>query len=343
MMDVREFARRMPKAELHVHLEGSIRPRTLLELARRNGVGLPAQDEQSLLAFYRFRDFPHFVRVYETITRCLRTPEDYALIAHEFGADCARQNVRYAEVTFTIATNVLSTGLPWQAILEALNDGRGRARAEHGVDWRWVFDISRDNPETQDMVLEIALAAREQGVVALGLGGSEARFPPELFTRPFLRALQEGLGRVPHAGEMAGPCSIWAALQVLHADRIGHGVRCIEDADLVSYLREHRIPLEVCPTSNLRLGVFADYDAHPLRRLWDAGLVITVGSDDPPMFNTELNQEYQVLVDHFGFDADALQEVSLNGLRASFLPQAAQGCLESAFRAEFARLRESTA
>jgi len=343
MMDVREFARRMPKAELHVHLEGSIRPSTLLELARRNGVALPARDEPSLFEFYRFRDFPHFVQVYVTITRCLRTPEDYTLIAYEFGADCARQNIRYAEVTFTIATNVLSTGLPWQSILEALNDGRARARAEHGVDWRWVFDISRDNPETQDMVLEIALAAREQGVVALGLGGSEALFPPELFTRPFQRARQAGLRRVPHAGEMAGPRSIWGALQQLHADRIGHGVRCIEDADLVSYLREHRVPLEVCPTSNVRLGVFSDYSTHPLRRLWDDGLVITVGSDDPPMFNTELNQEYQVLVDHFGFNAGALQEVSLNGLRASFLPQAEKGRLEAAFRAEFARLTQAAA
>jgi adenosine deaminase len=343
MMDLREFARRMPKVELHVHLEGSIRPRTLLELARRNGVALPGGNEPGLFEFYRFRDFSHFVQVYVTITRCLRTPEDYALIAYEFGADCARQNVRYAEVTFTIATNMLSTGLHWQSILEALNDGRARARTEHGVDWRWVFDISRDNPETQDMVLEIALAARGQGVVALGLGGSEARLPPELFTRPFLRASEAGLGRVPHAGEMAGPRSIWASLRELHADRIGHGVRCIEDAALVSYLLDRRVPLEVCPTSNIRLGVFPDYSAHPLRRLWDAGLVMTVGSDDPPMFNTDLNQEYQVLVDHFGFDEDALQEASLNGLRASFLPQTEKVRLESSFRAEFARLREAVA
>lgn len=338
-MNLHEFARRMPKTELHVHLEGSIRPATLLQLARRNHVPLPAQDEDGLRDFYRFRDFPHFVQVYVTVTNCLRAIDDYALVAYEFGSQCARQNIRYAEVTFTIATNVRITGLPWQAILEGLNAGRAQARAEFGLDWRWVFDISRDNPETQEQVLEIALAAREQDVVALGLGGTEAQFPPELFEHTFARAKLAGLPRVPHAGETAGPASIWTALRQLHADRIGHGVRCIEAPALVEYLREHQVPLEVCPTSNIRLGIYPDFAAHPLRHLWDAGLLITVASDDPPMFGTDLNQEYAALVDHFDFDIDELEQVSLNGLRASFLPELEKARLENEFRAEFAQLR----
>ena len=339
-MDLHAFARRMPKTELHVHLEGAIRPSTLLRLARRNDVQLPAHDIESLRDFYRFRDFEHFLEVYITVTSCLRTPEDYYLIAYEFGADCARQHIRYAEVTFTIASNVHLSGLPWQTILEGLNAGRAQARAEFGLDWRWVFDISRNNPETQDDVVEIALAAREQGVVALGLGGSEADFPPGMFERPFARARQAGLPRVPHAGETAGPESMWAALRQLHADRLGHGVRCVEDPALMDYLGQHQVPLEVCPTSNVRLGVYPDYAAHPLRQLWDAGLFITVNSDDPPLFSTDLNREYEALVEHFGFDADELEQVSLNVLRASFLPEADKARLETAFRTDFARLRE---
>ena len=338
-MNRHEFARRMPKVELHVHLEGSIRPATLLQLAERNGVSLPAQDVEGLRDFYRFCDFGHFIEVYITITGCLRTPDDYRLIAYEFGSDCARQNISYAEVTFTITTNTRLTGLDWQAILEGLNAGRAQARAEFGVDWSWVLDISRDNPETQDQVIEIVLAARDQGVVALGLGGSEARFPAELFERAFERARQAGLPRVPHAGEHAGPRSIWAALRLLHADRLGHGVRCVEDPALVEYLRERQIPLEVCPTSNVCLGVYPDYATHPLRRLWDAGLLVTVNSDDPALFGADLNREYEVLVDHFGFSADELEQVSLNGLHASLLPEPDQAQLEAEFRAQFAQLR----
>jgi adenosine deaminase len=312
----------------------------VLKLARRNGVHLPANDVPGLREFYRFRDFSHFVDVYVTISGCLRTADDYALVAYEFGSDCARQNIRYAEVTFTIATNARLTGLPWQIILDGLNSGRERARKEHGVDWGWVFDISRDNPETQDEVAAIALAAREQGVVALGLGGSEAEFPPELFERPFTLVHKAGLPRVPHAGEMLGAESIWTALRRLHANRLGHGVRCVEDPGLMDYLRKRQVPLELCPTSNIRLGVYADYTAHPLRQLWDAGLLITVNSDDPPLFGTSLNREYALLVDHFGFDADELEQVSLNALRASFLPHAEKAQMEAEFRTEFARLRE---
>ena len=339
-MDLLDFARRIPKTDLHVHLEGSIRPATLLKLAERNGIRLPAQDEAGLQAFYQFHDFTQFIQVYMTITGCLHSVDDYRLAAYEFGRDCARQNIRYAEVTFSILTNMRLTGLPWQDILAGLNAGREQARAELGVDWRWVFDIVRDLPATQQAVLEIALAARDQGVVALGLGGNERGFPPRLFIETFERARQAGLPRVPHAGENEGPGSIRGAIDLLHADRIGHGVRCIEDPALVETLRSRQIPLEICPTSNVRLGVYADYASHPLRRLWDAGLAITVNSDDPPMFGTDLAHEYEVLVEHFGFTADELARISLNGVRFSFLPAAEKEQLEQQFRLEIDRLRE---
>jgi adenosine deaminase len=338
-MNLLEFSRRMPKVELHVHLEGSIRPATLLRLAERNGVTLPAQDIAGLSEFYRFRDFAHFVEVYVAITRCLCSPEDYTLVAYEFGSDLARQNIRYAEATFTIATNVRMTGLPSQIILEALNSGRGAARRDYGVEWRWILDISRDTPDTQDTVLEMALAGRDQGVVALGLGGTESRFPPELFARTFTRARDCGLARVPHAGETAGPDSVWTALRSLHANRIGHGVRSVEDEALVTYLCDHQVVLEICPTSNISLGVYPDYEHHPLRTLYDAGVSLTVNSDDPPMFGTDLLQEYALLVEKFGFDADDLERVSLNAVRAGLLPAPDKARLAREFRTEFDRLR----
>jgi adenosine deaminase len=329
----------MPKAELHIHLEGSIRPPTLLKLADRNGIKLPAQDADGLEDFYRFRNFDHFIEVYLTITRCLRTPDDYRLIAYEFGADRARMNVRHSEATFSVETNARYTGLHWQDIVAGLNDGRAAAREEFGVDWRWVFDIVRNLPETQDAVVDIALAARDRGVVALGLGGSEHEFPPELFVRSHERARAEGLPRVPHAGEVAGPDSVWDAIKLLHADRLGHGVRSAEDPGLVQYLVDSQVPIEACPTSNIRLGVYPDYDAHPLRELWDAGVLVTVNSDDPPMFGTDLNLEYAALIDHFGFDADMLERASLNAVQSSLLSEAEKTRLAGDFQSEFASLR----
>jgi adenosine deaminase len=340
-MNLIEFSQRMPKVELHVHLEGSILPGTLLKLAERNSIELPYQTIEGLQEFYRFRDFTHFVEIYWLITGCLRTAEDYQLVAYEFGRERARQNIRYCEATFSMSTNAEMTGLPWQTILETLNEGRAIARSEFGVDWQWVFDIVRNMPESQERLTQMALEARPMGVVALGLGGSEAEFPPELFVESFERSHKAGMHSVPHAGEISGPASVWTAINLLHADRIGHGIRSSEDPGLLEYLRHKQIPLEVCPTSNIALGVYDDYAHHPLRKLWDMGLLVTVNSDDPPMFNTSLNQEYQVLVEHFGFNIEELEKISLNALRASFLSEAEKAALEEEFRSEFKRLRQS--
>jgi aminodeoxyfutalosine deaminase len=328
----------MPKVELHVHLEGSIRPATLLRLARRNGIRLPAEDLEGVRAFYRFTDFDHFLRVYFTISGCLQTPEDFSLIAYEFGHDMARQNVRYAEVTFTPHTNVTNTGLPFEEILAALNDGRARARADFGVEMAWILDIVRGMPETQKQVATWAASAQDQGVVGLGLGGPERGNPPEDYVEAFLLAREAGLHSVPHAGEIAGPESVWSALRLLGAERLGHGVRSIEDPALVEHLRVQQIPLEVCPSSNVRLGVYSSYEEHPIRRLWDLGLYVTVNSDDPPMFNTDLVGEYRVLAQQMGFGVQELARLSLAALAASFLPADRKGELEGAFRAGFADL-----
>jgi adenosine deaminase len=338
-MSLHDFIRDMPKVELHVHLEGSIRPSTLLALAERNGIALPAQDLEGIREFYQFTDFDHFIQVYFTISGCLKTVRDFSLIAYEFGAEMARQNIRYAEVTFTPHTNVTNTGLPFDEVLAGLNDGRARAQSDFGVEFRWVLDIVRDTPDTRHQVAAWAINAVDRGAVGLGLGGTERGRPPEWFTDAYALAREAGLHSVPHAGEVEGPESVWSAIRALHAERLGHGVRSIEDPALVDYLRERQIPLEVCPTSNLCLGVYPAYEQHPIRRLWEQGLYVTVNSDDPPMFNTDLVREYQVLADRLDFAVAELEQLSLNALRASFLPAAQKAELEQDFLAQFAHLR----
>lgn len=337
-MSLSGYVAAIPKIELHVHLEGSIRPRTLLELARRNGVALPAADEAGLQEAYRFVDFMHFIRTYVLISSTLATADDFALIVRDFGADMARQNTRYAEVTFTPITHV-ERGVPLEAIFAGLDAGRAQARAEHGVEIRWVFDIVRSFPATAEACLAAALAGMDHGVIGLGLGGPEAGFPPEPFGDIFARARAAGLHSLPHAGEVAGPQSVWSALRVLGAERIGHGVRSVEDPALLDYLRERQVPLEVNPTSNVVLGVYPDMAHHPFCRLWQGGLYVTVNSDDPPLFGTDLVREYEIVARACDFGPDELERLSLNALRASCMPEEDKRRMEAQFRAEFERVR----
>lgn len=343
-MSIESYLRAAPKVELHVHLEGAIRPATLLELARRNRVELPADSVEGLRRWFVYRDFAHFVEIFVTATQCLRTAEDYELIVHEFGAEMARQNVRYAEVTFSPSTHVWM-GRPWETVFRGLTRGRERAEAEFGVRIRWIFDIVRNVSEPAtllpkaDFVAGVAIEGMRDGVVALGLGGMEDGAPPEPFAPRFERARAAGLGSVPHAGEHGGPDSVWGAVRSLGAVRIAHGVRAIEDPALVEHLVEQRIPLEVCPTSNVCLGVYPDLIAHPLRALHEAGVTVTINSDDPPLFNTTLNDEVALLAGPFGFDVEAIDEILLNAVRSALLPLEERRSLEAAFRAEMTALK----
>jgi aminodeoxyfutalosine deaminase len=346
-MSVVEYLRAAPKAHLHVHLEGSILPETLLTLARRNGVALPADSVEGLRAWFGFRDFDHFIEVYLTITRCLRTPEDYELIACEFGAEMARQQARYAEVTFSPSTHE-ALGVPFDTQFTGLTRGRERARDEFGVEMAWIFDIVRNiaaerRDQWADFTLARAIEGMRDGVIALGLGGAEVGYPPEAFAMWFDRAREAGLHCIPHAGETGGPESVWGAIRALGAERIGHGVRSIEDPALVEYLAEHNLALEICPTSNLRLGVYPDYVAHPLRRLYEAGVPVTINADDPPLFNTTLNDEVELLATAFGLSLGEIDAILLNGVRYSFLSDERKATLEAEFTAELARLRASVA
>lgn len=337
---IEDFVLRMPKAEIHVHLEGSMRPAVLLELARRNGVALPADDEAGLARWFRFRNFEHFVQVYLTCSKVLRNPEDFQLLATDFLTEQARQNIVYTEAHFTIGTH-LSNGANGDEVLAALEEAIRAGEERLGVRLRLIPDIVRNVPALADRTLEWALAARDRGVgVALGLSGSEARFPSEPFREHFAAAAREGLHRVAHAGEHAGPASIRSVLDACGAERIGHGVRAVEDPALMAELAERGIPLEVCPSSNVCLGVVPDLAHHPFDRLVRAGCRVTVNSDDGPLFDTTLSGEYLRLHRTFGYDPAALADLALAGLSAAFLPEHERAALEAVFRKQG---REQTA
>ncbi|HEX5506238.1 MAG TPA: adenosine deaminase [Thermomicrobiales bacterium] len=345
-MSLDGYLRAAPKAELHVHLEGAIDPATLLRLAARNGVALPATTEAGLRALCAapYRDFAHFVGLFVAACRCLRTAEDYAEVVYEFGRELARQNCRYAEVTFSPSTHHI-LGVPHDVYCSGLTRGRARALADFGVEINWIFNIVRrwDDPARTvpmaDYATGAAIEGQDDGVVALGLGGTEVGGPPEPFATWFDRARAAGLHSAPHAGETAGPESVWGALRALGAERIGHGVRAIEDPALVAELAARGVPLEISPTSNVRLGVYPDYAAHPLPRLRAAGVAVTVNSDDPPLFATTLSDEVALLAGAFGLDVAACDEILLAAVRHSFLPAERRAALEAAFRTELAELK----
>lgn len=333
---LKRFIHRMPKVELHVHLEGAIQPATLLELARRNGVPLPASNVEDMQRWYRFTDFKHFIEIYLTISSCICTPEDIELIARDFLRGQAAQNILHSEVTFTPYTHFSTNRqIPFDEQFDALTRARDWAARELDISCGWVFDIARNvRPIEHGLtVAEWAIRGKDRGVVGFGLGGLEAGNPPELFAEAFAMARAAGLASVPHAGEVAGAESVRGAIEILEAVRIGHGVRCLEDESVVQELRRRQTPLEVCPTSNVCLGVAADLASHPLPRLLDAGLFVTINSDDPPMFNTTLTDEYLRAVEAFGWDLDTVERLGFNALHASLLSGAERERIEARFQA----------
>jgi adenosine deaminase len=314
--------RAMPKVELHVHLEGATDAATVWELAQRNNISLPAATPEAWQAMYLFRDFNHFIEIYQLAAACMRTPDDFVYMIRRFLAQQASHNVKYCEAF--LSASLLLDKFPPDEIIAAMAQGAKQGEAEVGVQVRFIPDIARHTPDTRFRVLDFVLAGREQGIfIGLGLGGKEVGFPPELFADVFAEARRQGLHVVAHAGETEGPPSIWGAIRSLHAQRIGHGVRAVEDQQLVKYLAQTQIPLEVSPYSNYRLKVVPPHQPHPIRALVDQGVHVTVNTDDPPMFSTDLTGEY-VLLARQGFSWDELWQLNLNALEASFLSDEAK-------------------
>ncbi len=301
-----DFLRALPKAELHLHLEGSIEPETLHELD-------PATPLDEFRTLYHYADFDAFLRAFGAIGKRLRTPEDYALITRRLLERLEAQNVRYAEIIIAAGV-VLWKGQDFAPIFDAV---RGAARAS-SVEVHWILDAVRQFGVAHvRAVAELAAARAGDGVIAFGIGGSEERGPAALFAEPFALAKSAGLHLTAHAGESMGPESIWDALE-LGAERIGHGIAATQDADLMRELRERNIPLEICITSNLVTGVVKRIEDHPVRRLFDAGVPITINTDDPAMFGCTLTGEFELAARVFGFSEAELRGIAQNGFRYAF-------------------------
>ncbi|MDK1475128.1 adenosine deaminase [Streptomyces sp. 549] len=336
MPDLTAFVAGLPKAELHVHHVGSASPRIVAELAARHPGGAVPADVDALADYFTFQDFAHFVEVYLSVVDLIRDAEDVRLLTFEVARDMAEQNIRYAELTVTPFSST-RRGIPDVAFVEAIEDARKAAEAELGVVLRWCFDIPGEaGLEAAEETARIACELRPEGLVSFGLGGPEIGVPRPQFKPYFDRAIAEGLRSVPHAGETTGPGTVWDALVSLRAERIGHGISSARDPKLLAHLAEHGIPLEVCPTSNLATRAVASLEEHPLRELVDAGVTVTINSDDPPMFGTDLNTEYAVAARLLGLDAAGVADLALNAVSASFLPDAGKAALRAEIRGHLA-------
>jgi aminodeoxyfutalosine deaminase len=305
-----------PKIELHVHLEATVRPETLLEIARRNDFALPADTPEGIRDLYRYRDFDHFIEVWILTTNALQTADDFRQVVVDYAEEAARHGCVYIEGIFSPIERTWR-GVSWDALFGGYCDGAQEARELHGVDVLLTPDVTRGAPvEDGFELVRRAAAYHERGILGIGLGGEEALYPPEKFVDVFRLAREEGFASVPHAGEVVGPASIRGALDALHADRIRHGIRAVEDPALMEELAERRVVLDVTPVSNLRTGVVKTLAEHPLPELVAAGIPCTVSTDDPEMFDTDLTREYDAVLS-LGLDPKALYDAGVEGALCS--------------------------
>ncbi|MET9257158.1 adenosine deaminase [Streptomyces sp. NPDC003717] len=328
--DLHAFIAGLPKAELHVHHVGSASPRIVSELAARHPDSKVPSDPEALVDYFTFTDFAHFIQVYLSVVDLIRTPEDVRLLTYEVARDMARQQVRYAELTITPFSSTVRRGIDEYAFMEAIEDARKSAEADFGTVLRWCFDIPGEaGLESAEETARLATddRIRPEGLVSFGLGGPEIGVARPQFKPYFDRAIAAGLHSVPHAGETTGPETVWDALTDLRAERIGHGTSSAQDPKLLAHLAEHRIPLEVCPTSNIATRAVRTLDEHPLAEFVRAGVPVTINSDDPPMFGTDLNNEYAVAARLLGLDERGLADLAKNAVAASFLDAAGKARL----------------
>lgn len=314
------FIAGLPKAELHVHHVGSASPRIVAELAARHpSAGVPA-DVERLAEYFTFSDFAHFIQVYLSVVDLIRDAEDVRTLTYEVAREMTAQNIRYAELTITPYSSV-RRGIPAEAFLEAIEDARVSAERELGIVLRWCFDIPGEAglPSAAETA-RIATTLTPAGLVSFGLGGPEIGVPRGQFAPYFDQARAIGLHSVPHAGETTGPETIWDSIRLLGAERIGHGTSATRDPELLDYLAEHQIALEVAPTSNVATRAVSSLAEHPLPDLVKAGVLVTINSDDPPMFSTDLNSEYAIAAELLGLDEAGVAALAKNAVTASFAP-----------------------
>jgi aminodeoxyfutalosine deaminase len=320
------FVAGLPKVELHVHHVGSASPATVAELAARHEGDSPVPPDPGKLAeYFTFTDFGHFIEVYLSVVDLIRDAADVRTLTWGVAQDLAAQNVRYAELTVTPWSSV-RRGIPAEAFCEAIEDVRAAAARDLNLTLKWCFDIPGEaGTEAGQQTLDIALQQRPDGLISFGLGGPEV--PRADFQAYFDEARAAGLHSVPHAGETTNAQTMWDSINLLGAERIGHGIRAVQDPALLSFLAESGIPLEVCPTSNVRTRAVPSLEEHPLPALVAAGVQVSINSDDPPMFSTTLNNEYLVAAHLLHLDESGIADLARAGVRHSFAPDAQKAAI----------------
>lgn len=319
-LDLLGWMRGLPKVELHLHLEGSITAETLVELSARNDAAPLTLEEARQV--YRYTDFPSFLMSFKAVTERLKHADDYERITFAMVRDLAAQGVRHAEVYISFGILYRFARLDVDDVVRAIERGRVRGEAEFGTTVLWLIDAVRHFGEEEGRRVfrkAAELRAEFPAIAGIGIGGDEARGPAEWFREAYAEARATGLRLTAHAGESAGPESIWAALNI-GAERIGHALAAQHDPELMEVLAERQIPLELNVTSNLRTGCCGSVEAHPLRLYFESGLMVTLNSDDPPMFGSDLLGEYLLAQRSFEFSLDQMRELAANGVEASFLP-----------------------
>lgn len=317
----------IPKLELHLHLEGSIPPAIILELINKYDHTLAKTlTIESLTKIFQFNDFTHFLELWAWKNTFIRETDDFTLIANSVAKHLRSQNIHYAEIFYSPA-DFAKTGIPLQDMTEAIY--RGYSKVD-GIKIQLIADLVRgSDPKQTYSMLDPLLELQHEGVIGIGLGGNEAKFPPGVYKATFQRARDMGLLTTVHAGEGAGPASIWEALRELHPHRIGHGVRAVEDPLLMTHLAEHQIPLEGCPLSNICTDIYSDYAQHPVRRIFDSGIPISINTDDPAMFQNSMAEEYAGLMDIHRFSALEIQQLTLTAVEHSFADEATKSALRT--------------
>jgi aminodeoxyfutalosine deaminase len=318
----------LPKAELHVHLEGAIEPTHLTRLAMRHKTELADGGERAVTALYATHDFAAFLNAFKVVCQHLRTPADYEFVTYRVLRGLSRQNVRYAEIILSAGV-MLWNGQEIVPMFTGIDAGARKAQDEFGIRVQWIFDAVRQFPVEQAWtVARTAAKLRGRGVIGLGIGGDEAAAPAQAFKEVYDFARDQGLRLHAHAGEAAGPESIWDALELLRAERIGHGLAAVRDTRLMDHLASEQIPVEICLTSNLRTGGVTDLSQHPVREFFDRGLNVSLHTDDPALFGTSLNGEYLLAHQLFGFNKFELRRLAINSFESAFLtPQEKQAYL----------------
>lgn len=330
-----DFVRSLPKAELHLHLEGTVDPATLAELSRRHPTPLSIENDrytnvadsgrvfttEAAHALYQYKNFTGFLLAFKAVTERLRTADDYELVTYRMMQKLHAQNVLHAEVYVSVGV-IHWRGGDFAPLFDGMERGRRRGERDFGMSLYWILDAVRHfGVEAAQRVVDEAVRLKGSSVVGIGLGGDERRAAPELFRDVYARAASHGLRLTVHAGETVGPESVWSALRELKAQRIGHGLHAIDDPDLVKYLADNQVPVEICISSNVLTGCCAAADSHPLRKLFDAGVLVTLNTDDPDMFRTSLVREYQLAQDALGLNESELYYLARNSFLASFLPE----------------------